>query len=921
MPLFNINNNFTTSKHQIKWLQSSLLEVFADIGDFAEVLKQANSQSGQINALNELKNYLAKQHALFCSRFAYKLEQANPHTAKKISEWINSIFMEIEKLFNSISTKDADEMFSADDYLALIVDINIFSQFIKLPINLEQSKPEKLPANITADYSNFKILPDDIKIYILNFIANKYPEELANISRVSKKLNQLTQTSIISNSIADYFNNKTEQELDSLFKHYYETDNNYGIGLLLKHHDYLLPELIKLHLLNFIANKYPDELVNISPVSKKLNQPTKTSIITNGITDYFNNKTAQELYSLFKSYYKTGNYYGMGLFLKSCNDNIISKFFYDKTKIHNSYENFDNKDNIDKYHHYIEGFELNNPVLFMEEAIISGNIVLLKMILKKYKLPLLTIDIQHFLLSANTYSKYSAEVYRQIVEILLKQIQNLPKPDLGENYSKLYLHPIILPIVDALVNNKIEFAKILINYIIEEPALIYELFRQILNECRVIKTIASCCELTRYLLDNKLIDIHTLVQQEHEHAGTSWSISSHIALSYYEKINNNQLVQPLKTYATLALPPSVTPPLFNAIKTRHLTLVKGLVTHGANVNAIDMSDTSPSFKNTPLSWAIQMEVTESNYEARAVHVEILLKQGADLYYEDDQGDMPITKILSHYNNKYWMKSVTAVLDVLIKFNIDLNHQNQKGDTILHQAIQRNASLALILLLVDAGANFNISNKEGKNALNLLQEKLDKYWTEDSINLAAENILDKVIAECDLSTEEKNLFNPWLTQLITSHSTSNKEQLDLIFNYATIVKNLVVLVTLTRKAFAIVPDVHEQLSEGPAMASRINDAILAAIENSKAYILDPLQTEQAIKNTFISSGSPSLVDTLKDIRHFIPIAGYGKFFAAEQTADAYTLFFEYVSNNSCSNKVETPVANEDELSSAPKGRPK
>ena len=178
--------------------------------------------------------------------------------------------------------------------------------------------------------------------------------------------------------------------------------------------------------------------------------------------------------------------------------------------------------------------------------------------------------------------------------------------------------------------------------------------------------------------------------------------------------------------------------------------IKYLIEHGANVNQVNVNGF------TPLLGAAR------NYEVAKLYIEM----GADYNHQDRNGnsilffaimyknfelikylidakvvnvnnvnELGLNALILHImcgsKGKYKNTSIyKKIIIYLIKGGININHQDNDGNTALHIAIKVRQNNEIIKLLLDNGADVNIKNKNGKTPLDIAMEKGDK----DIINL-------------------------------------------------------------------------------------------------------------------------------------------------------------------------------------------
>ena len=150
----------------------------------------------------------------------------------------------------------------------------------------------------------------------------------------------------------------------------------------------------------------------------------------------------------------------------------------------------------------------------------------------------------------------------------------------------------------------------------------------------------------------------------------------------------------------------------------HLAAFKGqdeylsiFLQNNANINALD------SFKRTPLHYAIMEGQFNSAY--------LLLESGAKIDIDDIDGNSLLHYAVSSKGNSLLFSNV------LIEKKIDLNKQNNDGDTALMLVAKKNPkeNVRLIKKLIHSGAKYeNIVNYKCQSFLSLMGEAavLDKF---------------------------------------------------------------------------------------------------------------------------------------------------------------------------------------------------
>ncbi len=151
----------------------------------------------------------------------------------------------------------------------------------------------------------------------------------------------------------------------------------------------------------------------------------------------------------------------------------------------------------------------------------------------------------------------------------------------------------------------------------------------------------------------------------------------------------------------------------------------------AGVSPIPPKTYSPtdSGKNTPLMNAVEQ------YHLKIVN--ILLKAGADVNAQGDYGKTALFyAIKGEYKDK--VEPQTAIIKALLKAGADVKIKDTKGNTALSGVLNWCSSNCKnkVSLLIDAGANINVTNKEGQNLLYILisDDKMVKYLIQKGINV-------------------------------------------------------------------------------------------------------------------------------------------------------------------------------------------
>lgn len=128
-------------------------------------------------------------------------------------------------------------------------------------------------------------------------------------------------------------------------------------------------------------------------------------------------------------------------------------------------------------------------------------------------------------------------------------------------------------------------------------------------------------------------------------------------------------------------------------------VLKKLIEYGADVN----------HKN-PEGETMLWEALRKNDEPTAI---ALLRGGADTSIPNEDGDFPLWRVFEKGGSAQLVESV-------ILAQKDLNQKNASGDTPLLYALKNEFPAQLIKLLLERGANPEIEDSEGRNAMDILQ---------------------------------------------------------------------------------------------------------------------------------------------------------------------------------------------------------
>nr|KAI8758932.1 ankyrin repeat domain-containing protein 50-like [Biomphalaria glabrata] len=152
--------------------------------------------------------------------------------------------------------------------------------------------------------------------------------------------------------------------------------------------------------------------------------------------------------------------------------------------------------------------------------------------------------------------------------------------------------------------------------------------------------------------------------------------------------------------------------IFSAIENRMADVVESLLEAGALINLQDDSEETPMFKS------IYTRVPEI--------IALLIKWNADTKTVLKGGHSYLTELLKHPPVFYYSHEAreTQIIQHLLTTNIDINWENDEGNTALILACDIGLDDA-VLLLLRHGADVNFVNKFGQTALSIsLRENMD-----------------------------------------------------------------------------------------------------------------------------------------------------------------------------------------------------
>ncbi|XP_055954648.1 serine/threonine-protein phosphatase 6 regulatory ankyrin repeat subunit A-like [Patella vulgata] len=191
-------------------------------------------------------------------------------------------------------------------------------------------------------------------------------------------------------------------------------------------------------------------------------------------------------------------------------------------------------------------------------------------------------------------------------------------------------------------------------------------------------------------------------------------------------------------------------PLMKCVKMGNLVLVKQLIDRGASVNAKDNNGCfvlDYLFRSHHRSTDIVKIMIEAgadihkgnNLLSRAIDCQkyktasLLMEHGIDVNTVDKNGDKPLALASKHCK--------THLVTLLISTDCDINHQNLRGETVLHKVSRYSAynqnKKKIIKTLLQNGVNVNLNDVDGETALFIAVGNRERSITEELLKAGAD----------------------------------------------------------------------------------------------------------------------------------------------------------------------------------------
>ncbi|MBQ7257031.1 MAG: ankyrin repeat domain-containing protein [Abditibacteriota bacterium] len=251
-------------------------------------------------------------------------------------------------------------------------------------------------------------------------------------------------------------------------------------------------------------------------------------------------------------------------------------------------------------------------------------------------------------------------------------------------------------------------------------------------------------------------------------------------------------------------------PIYSAIISDNLRLVKDLIGKGVDVNAIINND-----KDTPIGEACKLN--------RENIVNYLIEVGADLNAKDNYGFTAVHDAVLY----------PKILKKLIEKGADINQKDFEGETPLHLAVKYNKPESAEIL-VDAGAVLSL-NIDNQTPTDLIKENKDKF-TEILSKAQREDIISKefeCISKGNLEEVKNNLDT---ISKILDEDNNNALYYAIVYNQKDIFDLLIDISDVNNQNHAGITPLYE--------AARVGNVYFAEklLEKGALIELDNIQKE-------------------------------------------------------------------------------
>ncbi|MDP0590317.1 MAG: ankyrin repeat domain-containing protein [Candidatus Endonucleobacter bathymodioli] len=277
-----------------------------------------------------------------------------------------------------------------------------------------------------------------------------------------------------------------------------------------------------------------------------------------------------------------------------------------------------------------------------------------------------------------------------------------------------------------------------------------------------------------------------------------WNTNKHTLLHVACKNKMTEIVELLLYYGADVngeCNPSCETPLLLAVDNQYLEIFKTLLNNNANVNAINTNGNSVihlvcRVEDTSMLKALldhRPNVDAKDYNGQTAlhhvvtknmvdHTQLLLSAGASANIKNDEGVTPI--FLTIYDN--------VLLNILLHHNSHLDYADSKGYTLLHHAI-RNGRIDTMHILLESGANVNVTNASGSTPLHyaashhMCLRPPNRISREEAISIENSETMQMVNSLIINGADVDIKNNKGKTPLHNASSFSSREVIKLLLN--------------------------------------------------------------------------------------------------------------------------------------------